>query len=189
MQAFAAKKCWCALGDNGDPCTSTIEIVDILDCRSNLPELSSIELDLVILGMIHCAINCDQVRKSGRAEKTKQRTRMPFYFQNHRICLKTFLLTHRLHKTRFNSLVKHYRVSGISLRTNGNKSRRLPSSAFSTETIKRVLKFTMNVAEDPTWQAFSRLGRASGFKRIDVKLLPTFMTNLAFGKATKVRRD
>ena len=47
----------------------------------------------------------------------------------------------------------------------------------------------MNVAEDPTWQAFSRPGRASGFKRIDVKLLPAFMTNLAFGKATKVRRD
>ena len=189
MQAFAAKTCGCALGDNGDPCTSTIKIVDILDCRNNLPELSSTELDLVILGMIHCAINCDQVRDSGRAEKTRQRTRMPFYFQSHRICLKTFLFTHRLHKTRFNSLVKHYRVSGISLRTNGNKSWRLPSSALSTETIKRVVKFTMKVTEDPTWQAFLRPGRASGFKRIDVKLLPTFMTNLAFGKATKVRRD
>ena len=47
----------------------------------------------------------------------------------------------------------------------------------------------MNVTEDPTWQAFLRSGRASGFKRIDVKLLPTFMTNLAFGKATKVRKD
>ena len=81
MQAFAAKTCGCALGDNGDPCTSTIKIVDILDCRNNLPELSSTELDLVILGMIHCAINCDQVRDSGRAEKTRQRARMPFYFQ------------------------------------------------------------------------------------------------------------
>ena len=90
MQAFAAKTCGCALGDNGDPCTSTIKIVDILDCRNNLPELSSTELDLVILGMIHCAINCDQVRDSGRAEKTRQRTRMPFYFQSHRICLKLF---------------------------------------------------------------------------------------------------
>ena len=90
MQAFAAKTYGCALGDNGDPCTSTIKIVDILDCRNNLPELSSTELDLVILGMIHCAINCDQVRDSGRAEKTRQRTRMPFYFQSHRICLKLF---------------------------------------------------------------------------------------------------
>ena len=72
MQAFATKTCGCALGDNGDPCTSTIKIVDILDFRNNLPELSSTELDLVILGMIHCAINCDQVRDSGRAEKTRQ---------------------------------------------------------------------------------------------------------------------
>ena len=182
MQAFEAKTCRCALGDNGDPCTSTIKIVDILDCRTNLPELSSIELDLVILGMIHCAINCDQVRDSGRAEKTRQRTRMPFYFQSHRICLKTFLFMHRLHKTGFYSLVKHYRVSWLSLPTNVNKSWRLPSSAFSTETIKRVVKFDMNVAEDPTWQAFPRPGRASGFKRIAVKLLPTFITKLAFGK-------
>ena len=90
MQAFAAKTCGCALGDNGDPYTSTIKIVDILDCRNNLPELSSTELDLVILGMIHCAINCDQVKELGRAEKTRQRTRMPFYFQSHRICLKLF---------------------------------------------------------------------------------------------------
>ena len=45
--------------------------------------LSSTELDLVILGMIHSAINCDQVSYSGRAEKTRQRTRMPFYFHSH----------------------------------------------------------------------------------------------------------
>ena len=189
MQAFAAKTCGCALGDNGDPCTSTIKIVDTLDCRNNLPELSSTELDLVILGMIHCAINCDQVRDSGRAEKTRQRAKMPFYFQSHRICMKTFVFMHRLHKTRFYSLVKHHLVSGLSLPTNVNKSWRLLSSAFSTETIKRVVKFTMNVAEDTTWQPFSRPGRASGFKRIAVKLLPTFITKLAFGKATKVRRD
>ena len=65
--------------------------------------LSSTELDLVILGMIHSAINCDQVSYSGRAEKTRQRTRMPFYFHSHWICLKTFLFMHRLHKTRFYS--------------------------------------------------------------------------------------
>ena len=99
----------------------------------------------------------------------RQRTRMPFLLHSHRICLKTFLFMHRLHKTRFYSRVKHNRVSGLSLPTHGNKSWRLPSSAFSAETIKQVVKFIMNVAED---QAFL----LPDLKRTDKKLLPTSMT-------------
>ena len=53
VQAFAAKTCGCALGDNGDPCSSTIKIEVIFDCRNNLAVLSSTELNLVILAMIH----------------------------------------------------------------------------------------------------------------------------------------
>ena len=103
----------------------------------------------------------------------RQRTRMPIFLHSHRICLKTFLFMHRLHKTRFYSRVKHNRVSGLSLPTHGNKSWRLPSSAFSAETIKRVLKFIMNVAED---QVFLLPGRVPGLKRTDKKLLTTSMT-------------
>ena len=103
----------------------------------------------------------------------RQRTRMPFLLHSHRICLKTFLFMHRLHKTRFYSRVKHNRASGLSLRTHGNKFWRLPSSAFSAETIKRVVKFIMNVAED---QPFLLPGRVPGLKRTDKKLLPTSMT-------------
>ena len=129
--------------------------------------------------MIHSAINCDQVSYSGRAEKTRQRTRMPFYFHSHRICLKTFLFMHRLHKNRFYSLVKHYRLNGLSLRTHGNK-KRLPSSAFSAATVEQVVKFIMNVAED---QALLLPGRVPGFKRIDVKLLPSSMTKSRLWKS------
>ena len=57
-----------------------------------------------------------------------------------------FLFMHRLHKTRFYSLVKLYRVNGLSLRTHGNK-KRLPNSAFSAATIEPVVKFIMNVTE------------------------------------------
>ena len=111
-QAFAAKTCGCALGDNGDHAALLI-----FDCRNNLAALSSTELKLVILRMIHCAINCDQVSDSRRAEKMRQRVRMPFHFHSHRICLKTFLFMHRLHKTRFYSRAKHYRISGLYIHT------------------------------------------------------------------------
>ena len=179
VQAFVTKTCGRAHGYKGSPCSSTIQVEDIVDCRNNCAELSSTELDLVILGMIHSAINCDQVSYSGRAEKTRQRTRMPFYFHSHRICLKTFLFMHRLHKNRFYSLVKHYRLNGLSLRTHGNK-KRLPSSAFSAATVEQVVKFIMNVAED---QALLLPGRVPGFKRIDVKLLPSSMTKSRLWKS------
>ena len=104
VQAFVTKTCGCAHGYKGSPCSSTIQVEDIVDCRSNCAELSLTELDLVILGMIHSAINCDQVSYSGRAEKTRQRTRM----------LKTFLFMHRLHKTRFYSLSCEFGLRFVS---------------------------------------------------------------------------
>lgn len=60
VQAFVTKTCGCAHGYKGSPYSSTIQVEDIVDCRNNCAELSSAELDLVILGMIHSAINCDQ---------------------------------------------------------------------------------------------------------------------------------
>ena len=90
-----------------------------------------------------------------------------------------FLFMHRLHKTRFYSLVKHYQVNGLSLRTHGNK-KRLPNSAFSAASIEPVVKFIMNVTED---KALLLPGRVPGFKRIDVKLLPSSMTKSRLWKS------
>ena len=172
VEAFISESCGCTQGDQGKPCSSTIQTEDIIDCPNNCFELSSTELDLVILRTIHSSLNCDEVSNSGRTENKRQRTRMPFYFHNHRICLKTFLFMHRLHKTRFYSLVKHYRNNGLTLRIHGNK-KRLPSSALSAESIGLVVKFIMNVAEE---QALLLPGRVPGFKRMDVKLLPSSLT-------------
>lgn len=97
---------------------------------------------------------------------------MTFYYHGKRICKKTFLFLHCLNKNRFCSLVKHYRKNGLSVRVNGNK-KRLPSSAFSSETIERVVKFILNTAEE---QALLLPGRVPGFKRIDVRLLASVLT-------------
>ena len=174
-----SKTCGCTYGKEEAPCSSTIKLEDIIDCRNNCAELTSAELDLVILGTIHSSINYDAVSYSGRAVKKRQRTRMPFYFHGHKICRRTFLFMHRIHKTRFYSLVKHYRKNGLSLRNHSNK-KRLPSLTFSTETIERVVKFIMNVAED---QALLLPGRVPSFKRIDVKLLPSSLTRCKLWKS------
>ena len=68
--------------------------------------------------------------------------------------------------------MKHYRKNGLSLRVHGNKNR-LPSSTSSAETVEQVVKFILNTAEE---QALILPGRVPGFKRIDVKLLPSNLT-------------
>ena len=82
------------------------------------------------------------------------------------------LFLHCLHRNRFYSLVKHYHKNGLSLRVHGNKNRLLRSTS-SAETVEQVVKFILNTAEE---QALLLPGRVPGFKRIDVKLLPSNLT-------------
>ena len=117
VDAFIRKTCGCTLGDEEKPCSSTFQLDDIIDCRNNCAELESSELNLVILGIIQSAINCDSFSSLGRKETKRQWSRITLSFHGHRICLKTFLFMHRLHKTRFYSLVKHYRKNGPTLQT------------------------------------------------------------------------
>ena len=80
LEEFVKNMCECSQGDQGKPCSSTNQ--DIIDCRNNCFELTSSKLDLVILGTIHTSLNCDKVSHSGRREKHRQQTRMPFYYHN-----------------------------------------------------------------------------------------------------------
>ena len=50
---------------------------------------------------------------------------------------------------------------------------RLPSSTSAAETVEQVVKFILNTAEE---QALLLPGRVPGFKRINVKLLPSNLT-------------
>lgn len=153
-------------------CSATLSLDDITECRNNCNELSSAELDLVILGIIHSCLNCNETSISRRVERNCQSTRMCFFYHEKRICKKTFLFLHCLQSYRLHSLVKHYRKNGLTLQAHGN-SKRLLSSATSTETVERVVKFIKNVAEE---QALLLPGRVPGFKSIDVKLLPPNLT-------------
>ena len=116
--------CATQLGLKGDPCSSTNKIEVIFDCRNNLVELSSTEIDLVLnfgndpLGHKLCP---GQQRGKSRENEAANKDAFPSS-QPPNLPEKFFLFMHRLHKTRFYSRVKHNRVSGLSLRTHGNKS-------------------------------------------------------------------
>ena len=178
VEKFISDTCNCKLGEDGQACSTSIPLDDIRVSRNNCHELSSTELDLVVLGAIQSSLNCGEVSESGRSEKKRERTRMTFYFHGKRICKEAFLFLHCISRTKFCSLVKHYKKNGLTLRSHGNK-KRLPSSTFSAETVENVVKFILNVAED---QALLLPGRVPGFKRVDVKLLPSVLTKHSLWK-------
>ena len=52
VEAFICKTCGCSLGDEEKPCSSTLQLENIIDCRNNCAELESSELDLVVLEIV-----------------------------------------------------------------------------------------------------------------------------------------
>lgn len=69
VEKFYEEKCHCKLAADEKPCSTTLKVDEFVDCRNNCSELSSTELDLVILGAIQCSLNCNETSTSGRAEK------------------------------------------------------------------------------------------------------------------------
>ena len=80
VEAFIRESCGCQLGDQEKPCNSTIPKEEFVDCQNNCLELTSTELDMTLLGIIHSSINCNKVSTSGRTETARKRTRIPFFY-------------------------------------------------------------------------------------------------------------
>lgn len=60
VEKFYQEMWQCKLATDEKPCSTTLKIDDFVDCRNNCSELSSTELDLVILGAIQCSLNCNE---------------------------------------------------------------------------------------------------------------------------------
>ena len=61
------------MGAGEMPCSATLSLDDVTECRNKCNELLSAELDLVILGIIHSSLNCNETSISGRVEKKKHK--------------------------------------------------------------------------------------------------------------------
>ena len=155
VQKFYTETCKCKLGPDEKACSLILTLDDFVESRNNCKELSSTELDLVLLGTIQSSLNCNDTSISGRVEKNRQHARMAYFYHGKRICMKTFLFLHGIHNNRLYSLVRHYRKNGLTLRVHGN-AKRLPSSASAAETVEQVVKFIKTTAEE---QAFLLPGR------------------------------
>ena len=86
IEKFIADTCKGKLAEQGAACSTILSREDFYDSWNNCQELSSAELDLVILGVIQSSLNCRDVNLSGRTEKQRKRTRMVFFYHGRRIC-------------------------------------------------------------------------------------------------------
>ena len=88
------------------------------------------------------------------------------------VCKDFFLVLYGIGKRRLQNLQKHYKEHGILPRTHGNKGR-MPIGVCSINTIQNVVSFLDNYGEE---HAVALPGRVPGFKRTDIRLLPSSNT-------------
>lgn len=132
----------CALGAKGGPCSLQFSNETVLFNLNNCLQLSSGELDLVILASI-------QALTQGEAIGGK-RNRSPwcsFFYQSKPICKEMFLHFYSLSYSRFRRLKEHYNKHGICPRSHGN-AKKLPENTISQSAIEDVHAFMSNYMEE-----------------------------------------
>ena len=165
VKRFLRGGCGCTLGPKNGPCSLQFTEETVLFNLNNCLELSSTELDLVILTSIQAFTRTESIG-------CKRSPRCSFYFQSKPICKEMFLCFYGVSYSRFRRLKEHYEEHGISPRQHGNK-RRLPENTLPQSTIEEVNSFLLNYIEE---NAIVLPGRIPGFKNDDVKVLPSSET-------------
>ena len=115
------------------------------------------------MGSVMCTVVRDEWVKRRRL------TTMMYMHEGHEVCKKTFCFLYGIGKDRLRSVKEHYLANGLETRVHGN-TKRLPHNHSSPETINNVVKFLQNYAEE---NAILLPGRIPGYKRDDIKLLPS----------------
>ena len=150
----------CTLGPKGSPCSRQFPEEVVLYNLNNCLELSSDELDLVILANIQACTNTEIIG-------SKSKPRSSFYYQSQPICKDMFLHFYGLSYSHIRRLKEHYQNHGISLRTHGNR-KRLPANALSQTTTEEVHAFLSNYVKE---NAICLPGKIPRFKSDDIKVL------------------
>ena len=180
VRKFLQDGCKCSRGPRDGPCSSQFTEETVMSNLNNCLELSSSELDLVILANIQAVSRSEQV-----GEKRNRSPRCNFLFQSKPICREMFLKLYGLSYSRFRRLKEHYEDNGLSRRNHGN-CKRLPPNTLPHALVEDVKVFLANYVEE---NAISLPGRIPGYKEDDIKLLSSHETKMgvwhAFESACK----
>ena len=167
---FHQRTCGCDK-DQGNPCSKLFPLEHYIEMRAHCSFLTKDELDLALMGFISSAILDSETVKDGRHQHPAKRKRLTMTYKHHgmEVCRKTFLFLHGIGKDRLQNVKDHYKVEGLQVRINKN-TKRSPHHAMPFAAKRYVLAFLNNYAEE---NAILLPGRIPGYKRDDIKLLPS----------------
>ena len=167
---FLQEGCGCSRGSKGGPCSGEFREETVLFNLNNCLELTSGELDMIILANIQAF-----TRNDGIGTKRSGTSRCTYQFQSVLICKEMFLHLYGTSYSRLRRLKEHYEKHGIHPRTHGN-TKRLPSNTLPQSTTEKVHHFLTNYVEE---NAFVLPGRIPRFKSEDVKVLSSSETKMS----------
>ena len=173
VKKFMRETCGCALGLNGCPCSDQFTEETVLYNLNNCLELSSAELDLVILANIQVFTKREKV-----GDKRSRSPRCSFIYQTSPICKEMFLHLYGIGYSRFRRLKEHYQEHGIFPRIHGN-TKHVPGNATSEKSLEAIHAFIENYVEE---NAIVLPGRIPGFKSEEIRLLSSSETKMSVWK-------
>ena len=162
INIFLQIGCGCSLGRNGSSCCKLFTRDVIERCRDSILELSTSELDMVIMTQLHCSYEprCES--------QQSKRTVTNFQLYGETICRRMFFFIYDISLKKFENLKKNYHENGLAARIHGN-TKNLHHS-YSLNDYLRVRLFIENYAEE---NAVLLPGRIPGYKCTKIVLLPS----------------
>ena len=172
IKSFFECGCDCRYRRNQSSCTKSLDFDEVVDHRMQCIELSSVELDLIVLGALQSHF---------RRSKEKKHFQMNCFFRDIQVCKKTFFFVYGIGKSRLENLKAHFKRDGIVPRTHANTSR-LPKNTLNHEVLHRTVTFINNFAAE---QAVSLPGRYPKCKDFKVQLLPSSESKVSLWRRYK----
>jgi len=166
--AFVENTCGCKWG-NGKPCSLLFTKEYYTTFRSQASFLTREQLDLVLLGSVMSTTSDGDVVAGRHKPAKRQRTALTYMHKGHQLCRVTFNFLHGIGKHRVPAIKKNFIENGLETRTHGNTKTR-PHNALTWDMVTNIVKFINNYAEQ---NAILLPGRIPGYKRDDIKLLPS----------------
>ena len=171
VRGFLESGCGCRMGKDSKPCTSSLTFHDVFDYRADCHELTSGELDMVILGQLNAHY---EGNKSVASTSRSSNAVASYFYKNNQQCRKCFLFMHTISDKRFRNLVDHYTTAGVTPRTHG-LSGKSPSNTTSFTRVTNMLSFVKILASSIS---LPLPGHLPNFRDERIQLLPTDMSKM-----------
>ena len=134
---------------------------------------------MAVMGQVMAFTFCSQVphntTKYRHQVKQRERNASAFYHNGLRVCKRTFLFLHDIGDFHLKAIGAQYIAEGLVPRVHGHTGRVAPNALVLDE-VKGIITFVMQYVET---NAILLPGRIPGYKRDDIKLLPSSCTKRA----------